>query len=350
MQWRRCLAGAGVCILLGSSGADALPSTHYTSDCAEDEVQGEVQGETGNVCSPPCAAGTFMCPKDVPEGTTAQPQCIFQDRDQAAWCGLMCQVDQQCPSGASCQTSPSGLGVCIHSLSFYDWVRGGALRRKLVVGLPQKAGSSAQGFQVAKAYSALQSLKRRYGIADSDPDTLTVKELLSAVSVSAANARAAGPAAGAPGGSGSDSGSIMGAWQADLNNIENRLGQGLPGLASEVNSIVWNVEHIDHSNAAVGLLRGLLELAAVYLVIGCIYKHFAFGSQGLEMIPHLSFWMEYPALVADGVKYSMILVQGTTGGFDVGSSSSISGRGSGGFQPIGARDRDTFSNFEDSKP
>jgi len=125
----------------------------------------------------------------------------------------------------------------------------------------------------------------------------------------------------------------------------------LPGLEREVSGIINKVEHLDRRGNASALIRGLLEAAVLYLVIGAIYKHQALGARGMDMIPHIGFWMEYPQLVNDGIVYSKQLVGGFLG-IDMGSASfgSISFGGSGGgFEPLGRADRDTFANFEPSK-
>merc|ERR1711862_1024093 len=70
---------------------------------------------------------------------------------------------------------------------------------------------------------------------------------------------------------------------------------------------MWNVEHIYHRNAASALLRGIIWIALAYVGIGSFFKYQS-GAQGLDMIPHVSFWMEYPAMVSDGVTYSKILL------------------------------------------
>lgn len=321
---------------------------HFGIDCGPDELTGEVQGQTGTICSPPCKVDTLACPSDVPPGTMAQPQCILQDQDQKLFCGLLCIADSQCPSGDMCRVAGiQGLGVCMHPLSFYDWASGSSKRRKLAVGLPIRPGqASSQGFQIAKAYTALQSLKKRYAIDDSDPDTLSVRELLAAMTVADQRGTAAAATSGGarPGGGGG----ILGAWEQDLSIFEKNMAGGpISGLYNEAASVVWNVENIERENAASGLLRGFLELAAAYVFFGGIYKHFALGEKGMDMIPHISFWREYPDLVKDGIKYSLQIVGGSaggrlSGGIGGGGSSSRSG---GNFQPMG-RDSDTFGHFE----
>ncbi|CAE8682872.1 unnamed protein product, partial [Polarella glacialis] len=225
-------------------------------------------------------------------------------------------------------------------------------------------GQSSKGFQIAKAFSALQSLKRRYSISDGDANVLIVKEMLSTVSASSnlgASDRQAlasfehmvHKALRSPGGGGD--GSVANAWKSDMTLFENNMQKGLPGLEREAESVAWNIEHIENRNAASGLLRGLLEAAAIYLVCGCVYKHQALGARGQDMIPHIDFWLEYPAMVVDGIKYAQMMAQELVGKSGGGQGSFGGGFSSGGsagsFQPIGAssNDRDTFAHFEPSK-
>ncbi|KAG7160228.1 Cation-dependent mannose-6-phosphate receptor-like 2 [Homarus americanus] len=48
------------------------------------------------------------------------------------------------------------------------------------------------------------------------------------------------------------------------------------------------------------LLLLLLIFIVTYLLIGYIYRRFVIGAQGIELLPHLSFWMAFPLLVQDG--------------------------------------------------
>ncbi|CAK9047407.1 unnamed protein product [Durusdinium trenchii] len=59
---------------------------------------------------------------------------MLQNVDQAFYCGLLCQADAQCPSGASCRkVGTQNVGLCIHPLSFSDWARLSS-RMKLSIG------------------------------------------------------------------------------------------------------------------------------------------------------------------------------------------------------------------------
>ncbi|XP_071522912.1 cation-dependent mannose-6-phosphate receptor-like isoform X1 [Panulirus ornatus] len=48
------------------------------------------------------------------------------------------------------------------------------------------------------------------------------------------------------------------------------------------------------------LLLLLLLFVATYLFVGLMYRRYVIGARGLELMPHLSFWMDFPFLVQDG--------------------------------------------------
>jgi len=337
------------------AGLASCTEASYT--CGSGEAVGEIQGETGSICAPRCSSdGAFTCPTEVPAGTTAQPQCMLQDVNQAAYCGLLCTVDSQCPSGASCKrVGTPEVNVCIHPLSFSEWASGQGSRAKLAVGWPSKAGQTSRGFQIAKAYASLQSMKRRYGIADGDADVLVVKELLSSASVTgpaiafgssglppAQAVAVAAAIAPAVKGQATYDGGVLAPWKHDLAYLAGNLQAGLPGLEREIHDTVWKVEHIDKRGQASDLLRGVIIVGLVYFGVGSAYKYHALGAQGLDMIPHVGFWMEYPNLVMDGVKYTSAFFTELLGG----RPAVPMGMPSGG---ISGADRDTFANFTPSK-
>merc|ERR1719265_2755532 len=98
----------------------AVQAGHYEKPpCGHDEVQGEVQGVPGYICAPRCDKGSYDCVSDAPDGTTATPQCMLKDVDAGAFCGLLCQSDTQCPSGAQCkQIKQPEVGLCVFPVSF----------------------------------------------------------------------------------------------------------------------------------------------------------------------------------------------------------------------------------------
>ena len=62
---------------------------HYGAPpCRSDEKAVQVQGVSGDFCSPSCTSGS--CPTDVPSGVTAKPACILQDTAGDKYCALQC--------------------------------------------------------------------------------------------------------------------------------------------------------------------------------------------------------------------------------------------------------------------
>eukprot|EP00406_Dinophysis_acuminata_P082786 CAMPEP_0179252372 /NCGR_PEP_ID=MMETSP0797-20121207/22183_1 /TAXON_ID=47934 /ORGANISM="Dinophysis acuminata, Strain DAEP01" /LENGTH=478 /DNA_ID=CAMNT_0020960205 /DNA_START=31 /DNA_END=1467 /DNA_ORIENTATION=+ len=92
-------------------------SSHYGQPpCLSDELAIRIEGASGEVCAPTCTESA--CPTDVPEGTTAKPQCALEDRSTGdKYCALLCLFGG-CPTGAKCQ-HPGGQmeGVCMYPAS-----------------------------------------------------------------------------------------------------------------------------------------------------------------------------------------------------------------------------------------
>jgi len=97
-------------------------SSHYedpsAGGCQSDEEAVQIMGLSGDFCSPACT-GLFKqtCPKDVPSGVSATPECVLQDPSGgASRCALVCQPsmnDGQCGSG-TCKDTGSGIGLCTY--------------------------------------------------------------------------------------------------------------------------------------------------------------------------------------------------------------------------------------------
>jgi len=277
---------------------------------------------SGYLCAPKCDVNTYDCPADLPYGASAKAQCMLQDVAGGAYCGLLCQVDSQCPSGARClQNKQMEVGVCIFSVSFNEWAQGGAVK-KFAIGWPsQPAGQAPASFQIAKTYGSLQALKKKYNIEDGDADMVTLKEFLSSLGPPPSSGTGFGVAAASPVPQVTAAPqSSAGTWdfagskfQHDITYFENNLMAGLPGIQREIHDTVWNIEHINDRGTACELLRGTILLALLYLGLGVLIKSQMMGSRGLDMIPHIGFWAEYPKLVADGIAYSQILLSGIIG-------------------------------------
>jgi len=92
-------------------------TSHYEKPpCQDDEVQLQIQGIDGSMCSSKCTSSA--CPTDVPAGTKDTPSCCLQDASSGdKYCALECGIGG-CPPGASCK-HPSGalLGVCVYPSS-----------------------------------------------------------------------------------------------------------------------------------------------------------------------------------------------------------------------------------------
>merc|ERR1712113_323022 len=126
----------------------------------------------------------------------------------------------------------------------------------------------------------------------------------------------------------------------DLSYVSHNVEDGLPGLQREIHDTIWSVEHMGNHGVGSGMLIDLLLVALVYIGVGCAYKYQTMGARGIDMIPHIGFWMEYPQLVADGVKYSCMQANDCCGGgLPIGRVAPPPG-----FQ--GSSDRDTFAHFE----
>lgn len=97
--------------------------THYgnpANGCESDEEAVQVQGISGDFCSPKCSS-TTPCPTDVPAGTTVKPQCALQVQGASApsMCALICSPLKKtgCPTGASCAKINFFEGLCTYPAS-----------------------------------------------------------------------------------------------------------------------------------------------------------------------------------------------------------------------------------------
>lgn len=324
-----------------------VAAIHYGQPpCGVDEVQAEVLGVSGFICTPRCDRSTFSCASDVPMDTTAAPQCMLRDVDQGAFCGLVCQSDSQCPSGAQCKTLLQvQVGVCLFPTSFTDWVRS-ATTKKLSVGWPsQPSGNLAA--EVSRSYTSLQNLKQKFNIDDGDADMITIKEYLASLSGGGAQPQSMAVSMPMPvpvnnpasSNAGTASNGLLSPWLKDINYFLGNMESGVPGIQREVHDTIWNIEHIEQRGRATELLRGTILLGLFYLVVGSAINYQMHGARGPEVIPHLSFWSEYPKLVNDGVAYAKIIVGCGGGGFG-GKSETLSGGLSGGL-PMGSGLRDS---------
>eukprot|EP00416_Gambierdiscus_australes_P040043 CAMPEP_0171105278 /NCGR_PEP_ID=MMETSP0766_2-20121228/62296_1 /TAXON_ID=439317 /ORGANISM="Gambierdiscus australes, Strain CAWD 149" /LENGTH=331 /DNA_ID=CAMNT_0011566073 /DNA_START=183 /DNA_END=1177 /DNA_ORIENTATION=+ len=319
-----------------------LPPSHvdlqppHITTCTKDEVAGEMMGVAGVVCAPRCGSTSSECPADVPEGSSAQPQCMLSDVDQVGYCGLLCELDSHCPSGSSCwRAAALEAGLCVRPLSFTEWAKQGAQRRKLDFSQSAKVGRNSKSIQLKKAYDALMSLKQRYSMAASDADVLAVEELIATARTAAASAPAPPPSPPVQ----RLQNSVLDPWRKDVGYLADNLQRGLPGLQREVHDTIWNVEHLERRGVASELLRGVIMIGLVYFLGGLAYNYQVHGLSGMRAVPHVGFWMEYPELVKEGVvifTQYVSQVLGTSGPTTYAES-----------RPVKRVERDTFTNFAD---
>ena len=77
---------------------------------------------------------------------------------------------------------------------------------------------------------------------------------------------------------------------------------------------------------------------AIYIFLGSIFLTKMYQADGLERIPHVTFWMGYPALVMDGVN----LIRDFIGG----SSSAVGLERLSAYSAKPQTTRDPFSQFD----
>merc|ERR1712072_817134 len=102
----------------------AANPTHYgdpKDGCEADEQSVQVQGVSGDFCSPPCKSNE--CPTDIPSGVTATPTCALQTTGGQKYCALICSPSNLRSNGAngecgagSCQ-AVQGTGLCTYPTS-----------------------------------------------------------------------------------------------------------------------------------------------------------------------------------------------------------------------------------------
>jgi len=91
-------------------------SSHYEDPkdgCQSDEKAIQIQGVSGDFCSPACQGS--RCPNDVPTGVTAEPQCALKDQSGDKYCALICNPeanDDECGT-ATCKPI-QGVGICTY--------------------------------------------------------------------------------------------------------------------------------------------------------------------------------------------------------------------------------------------
>jgi len=105
---------AALTVTVGTATAGAGPyEDPKPNGCASDEVDIQIQGVTGDFCTPACSASD-ACPAF---SGSATPQCALQDAStHKTYCALICNPsanDDACGANASCK-SIQGTGICTY--------------------------------------------------------------------------------------------------------------------------------------------------------------------------------------------------------------------------------------------
>lgn len=285
-------------------------SSLATPPCAASEVPTEVQDISGIVCASKCQEEQLACPSMTSMGMASRPTCMLRDSNDAAYCALLCRSTSECPGGGRCLPLQGvRASICSFTESFDNWAKEAPV--KLAYGLPARV---AQGHALKKAKEALDNLKRRYSIPDSDSDLLVAQESFGEM-VTTANAKEAMMSMvkiltsffhNNERGSGLD----LGSWKSDLDYAERRLVQGPGGVMYELHDTMNDLRHLQDRGSATRLLRLLIELMVVYIAAGALFNSYVHNASGLQVIPHVGFWMQYPALVQDGIAFTRQLFLG----------------------------------------
>ncbi|CAE7555228.1 unnamed protein product, partial [Symbiodinium pilosum] len=72
---------------------------------------------SGDFCSPKCDSRD-ACPKDMPTGASADPECALRTASGNKYCALLCMSDSDCGQGL-CQHI-LGTGICTYSTETGD--------------------------------------------------------------------------------------------------------------------------------------------------------------------------------------------------------------------------------------
>ena len=102
-------------------GPGPSPGSYHYEDpnagpCQTGEEAVRIQGIQGSFCSPACKFIFKPCPKDVPPGTTATPQCNLETPGASgpSQCSLVCSGGATCPAKASCKMVQGSIGLCTY--------------------------------------------------------------------------------------------------------------------------------------------------------------------------------------------------------------------------------------------
>lgn len=234
---------------------------------------------------------------------------MLRDTKDTAHCALLCSKTSECPDGTRCLPIPGiQVNVCTHTASFDEWANMASSRiQKMTFGLPAGLAHAAA---LQKGKAVIDNLKLRYSIPDTDPDLSIIKDGISSIIAANSVELLKLTMFSLLSGHGRGNGLGFQSWKSDFDYAAQRLREGPGGLTKDLRDTMYDLDNLGQYGSATHLFRAAVELIVVYLAVGALYKSQALGATGLDMIPHIGFWRQYPDLVKDGIAYAQLLIQG----------------------------------------
>ena len=319
-----------------------------TGDCAAVSGQMVLRMElaqlgtgSGLSCAVPCSVvNGVMC------GFQSGWSCLLQDSSpsKAPYCAQTCQSNSECASGSTCNLggkplTMASVGICMTSPDPSVT----AIQKAVIMAVTDQQRYSpittASGMQPNTQFEFLTK-----NLADqlnqlSNENNLATNPTMMALRVNLAALIKLHP----EGANANPNAIILGndvqsyveyAVDTSLHNILHPVSS----LTEGTRGAIWDLRHPFAYRTLFNWLRGLLVFFILYSLVGCYYKANFEGATGLDRIPHLAFWLDYPQLVMDGVNF---LIAKIVGGSAAGLNFLASARDS---KYISARD--SFANFE----
>jgi Autophagy-related protein 27 len=297
---------------------------------------------SGLACAVPCSVvNGVMC------GFTSGWNCLLQDTSpaKAPFCAQTCSSNSDCASGSSCNLGAkpltmASLGICMTSP---DPTVTAVQTANVMPVVDQQRFSpiiTASGMQPNTQFEFLTK-----NLADllnqlSNENNLGSNPTMMALRVSLAALIKLHPEAKAK----ENPNAIL--LDNDVQSyVEYAVDTSLHNILHPIYSIreggrgaIWDLQHPFSYRSCFIWLRGLLILFVIYSLVGCWYKATYEKAEGINRLPHLAFWLDFPQLVIDGVNFTVAkLVGGGTAGLNFIASARDS-------KYLSARD--SFANFE----
>ena len=320
-----------------------LTATLVQSECAPIPGQMVLRMElsqlgsgSGLACAVPCSVINGIACNFAPGWA-----CIlqYQSPSKTPYCAQSCSSDSDCYGGNTCNMGAKSLTMNSHGIcmSANDAV---GMTKAVIMSVaeqqkfaPMKTASGMTpktqfAFLTKNLADLMNQVSNQHSLA-SDPAMMELRVTLAALIKLHPEAR---------------SNSIQ--LDDDIQSyVEYGIDESLHAILHPLSSIregsrgaMWDLKHPLRSRTMFNWLRGLLIFGLLYTLAGCYYNAAYLNMNGLDRIPHVSFWLDYPFLVLDGFNFAvMTLIGAGSSGFSFLASSRDSKY---------ASVRDSFANFE----